>query len=170
MKNHTIGLGNKSALLTFYIKNRPPLDLYQTLVSIKPLVRDEIAYICQETGNHWRKIFNVYAKLLFELTPAEFPSWQHLRDNLLLQEESEHCLLFSPPVFSTEKASKKLHVVLGKGYAEQLNLANDCTWLSNDFAINRQLNLIVCPYFDYRQLSNVKITQLSGLIRQMMTI
>jgi hypothetical protein len=36
--------------------------------------------------------------------------------------------------------------------------------LDNDFAINRSLKIIVCPYFDYRQLSNIKIERLAELI------
>ena len=167
MNNNAAGLGNKDANLIFYIRNRPPLPRYENLTSIKPIEMDEITHIGQETGNHWRKIFNVYAKLLFELAPTKFSNWQQLRDNSLLQANSEHCLLFSPPDFTSLEASKKLHIILGKGYAEQLNLCDDSTWLSNDFAINEKLRVIICPYFDYRQLSNIKIPQLAGLIHQL---
>ncbi|MGB1263233.1 MAG: DUF6942 family protein [Cognaticolwellia sp.] len=167
MQNSMLGLGDNNAELIFYIKNRPPLPIYQHLTTIKPLERGEIAHICHETGNHWRKIFNVYAKLIFELTPQVFTSWQQLRDKQLLQANSTQCLLFSPPNFATLKSGKKLHIILGKGYAEQLGLSNDCTWLCPDFAINEKLAVIICPYFDYRQLSNRKITQLVGLIQQL---
>jgi len=172
MKNKAVGLGNSNAKLLFYIRNRPPLSAYENLTHVKPLIADEISKICHETGNHWRKIFNVYAKLLFEMTPKQFMSWQDLRDKSLLQTQSDHCLLFSTPnvsesIISGSQSSKKIHVILGKGYAEQLGLCNDCTWLSNDFAINVHLRFIICPYFDYRQLSNIKIIQLSGLIRQL---
>ena len=170
MVNKAVGLGNSSASIIFYIKNRPPLDIYQNLNIVKPLMPGEISHICQETGNHWRKIFNVYAKLIFELSPHEFSTWQKLRDELLLQKHSEHCLLFSEPNlltnFTSTNSRKKLHIVLGKGYAEHLNLCSDSIWLSHDFAINHKLGLIICPYFDYRQLSNIKITQLAGLIQQ----
>lgn len=168
MNNKAIGFGNSDAKLVFYIRNRPPLSRYEKQAKVKPLAAGEISHICLETGNHWRKIFNVYAKLLFEMAPTQFSSWQHLRDSALLQAQSDHCLLFSTPNFSESTLCKKLHVILGKGYAEQLGLCNDCTWLSNDFAINVNLGVIICPYFDYRQLSNVKIIQLSGLIRQLM--
>lgn len=196
MVNKAVGLGNSSASIIFYIKNRPPLDIYQNLNIVKPLMPGEISHICQETGNHWRKIFNVYAKLIFELSPHEFSTWQKLRDELLLQKHSEHCLLFSAPNLTTNLTANltansasiphqtsdantaqapyftstnpriKLHIVLGKGYAEHLNLCSDSIWLSHDFAINHKLGLIICPYFDYRQLSNIKITQLAGLIQQ----
>tara|TARA_R110000868_G_scaffold27699_5_gene104816 strand:- start:1848 stop:2423 length:576 start_codon:yes stop_codon:yes gene_type:complete len=177
MNNKAIGFGDINAKLIFYIKNRPPLALYQNLSTVKPLASNEIAYICHETGNHWRKIFNVYAKLLFELCPEQFSSWQQLRDKALLQTDSNHCLLFSPPELCTlglstantlaRQDNKKLQVILGKGYSEHLGLSSNCTWLSHDFAINTELGIIICPYFDYRQLSNKKISQLSGLIKQL---
>lgn len=198
MLNLPAGLGNDNANIIFYIRNRPPLDTYQNLNSVKPLIPGEISHICQETGNHWRKIFNVYAKLLFELSANKFSSWQQLRDEQLLQAQSQHCLLFSAPNltssltpsfttntapyqhktsnsqtahtsdFTTAMPEEKLHIVLGKGYAQELNLCSESTWLSDDFAINSEIGLIICPYFDYRQLSNVKITQLAGLIKQLL--
>jgi hypothetical protein len=167
MTNNLVGLGDSNAKIFFYIKNRPPLIRYQNLTVVEALAANEISAIGHETGNHWRKIFNVYAKLLFEITPKGFSSWQKLRDHALLQENSENCLLFSPPNVSALKSNKTLHVILGKGYGEQLGFCNDCTWLSNDFAINEELGIIICPYFDYRQLSNRKIVQLSGLISQL---
>jgi len=179
MQNKAVGLGTLDAKIIFYIRNCPPLARYQNLTSVKALVADEITDIARETGNHWRKIFNVYAKLLFEISPEPFTSWQNLRDSVLLQAESNHCLLFSTPDLSeadfsgtnllSVKPSQKLHIILGKGYAEQLGLCNGCVWLSHDFAINIDLGIIICPYFDYRQLSNKKITQLSRLIQQLIT-
>ena len=67
---------------------------YQRLASMKTITQGEISRIGNETGNHWRKVFNVYAKLMFELVPEGFSSWQALRDEQLLQK-NEHCLLFS---------------------------------------------------------------------------
>ena len=162
MNEKLVGLGNKQANLYFYIKNRPPINTYQNLSTLRTLTTGEIAYIANETGNHWRKIFNVYAKLMFELRPENFLSWQTLRDEQLLQA-NQHCLLFSEPVIVGQEKNK-IHIVLGKGYAQQLNLLEQCSWLNNDFAVNFKEKLIICPYFDYRQLSNIKITQLAALI------
>lgn len=182
MNNPACGLGDINAKIIFYIKNRPPLPYYQNLAHVKPLVSNEIAHICHETGNHWRKIFNVYAKVLFELSPHHFSSWQQLRDDALLKATSRHCLLFSAPQLFLPKLPKaepstagtvtkikheKLHIILAKGYSEQLGINNHCTWLNNDFAINAQLGIIICPYFDYRQLSNQKISVLCNLIKQL---
>jgi len=165
MNQNLVGLGSEHANLYFYIKNRPPTASYQELSSLKKVTIGEIAHIGNETGNHWRKIFNVYAKLMFELAPDKFTSWQSLRDEQLLQE-TKHCLLFSKPQLSNAQ-SNKVHIILGKGYAEQLGLVKECHWLNNDFAINQEQQMIISPYFDYRQLSNIKITQLSRLITQL---
>ena len=44
---------------------------------------------------------------------------------------------------------------------------NDLFWLNEHFAISEQHKLIVCPYLDYRQLSNARIEQLIGLVQQL---
>ena len=58
---------------------------------------------------------------------------------------------------------------MGKGFADQVLVDANAkglilTWLDNDFAINPDIGLIVCPYFDYRQLSNIKIESLAELM------
>jgi hypothetical protein len=60
---------------------------------------------------------------------------------------------------------------MGKTYAKSLlssgALDLELIWLNNEFAINHSQRLIVCPYFDYRQLSNVKIERLAELIKEL---
>jgi hypothetical protein len=160
-----IGLGDKDANIVVYCQNTPPLEYYQQLTSISPMNKGEIKMIADKTGNHWRKIFNVYAKFLYELwTPAE-DSWQSFRDKKLLAEKSKTVLLFSPfTKCSSETQDKAIHIIMGKQYASSLINPEQLTWLSNDFAIDEQNRTIVCPYFDYRQLSNEKITKLCGLV------
>jgi hypothetical protein len=169
-----IGLGNSSAKIHVYIENRPPLEQYLHLRHIKALTKGEIHQIGEHTGNHWRKIFNVYAKLIFELSPLElidkkFPTWQLFREDELLQENSEQCLLFSP--YCQDKVTLRnvetINIIMGKTYAKKLGLSQQCHWLSEDFAINKDKKIIICPYFDYRQLSNIKIKQLAQLIKQL---
>ena len=173
-----IGLGSPSASLKVYIQNRPPLIEYDELSSTKPMRVGEIAEIAQLTGNHWRKIFNVYAKLCFEINPLTFNRWQQYRDELLLQNHSPHALLFSPPPHSLVALKNQCHetthinIIMGKTYASELlklTTKNAITlhWLDEHFAINKNLRLIVCPYFDYRQLSNIKITKLVALIKSL---
>lgn len=171
-----IGIGNKSASFCVYIENKPPLERYQALTTLSPINAGEIKNIADETGNHWRKIFNVYAKLYFEYTPLHFKNWQALRDNHLLQEVSNTALVFTPPTFAELNTkqpiddicvNKKVNLIMGRTYAKKLGVSEHCYWLSEDFAINHQASFIICPYFDYRQLSNIKIIQLTGLINSL---
>lgn len=161
-----IGIGSSNANIHIYIENTPPLPQYQALTSVTPLSPGDIANIAALTGNHWRKIFNVLAKLAFELTSEDHKTWQNLREQSLLQTNSNYCLYFSAP--TTSQLSKPgIHIIMGKTYATLLNLHQSAHWLTPFFAINEQKKLIICPYFDYRQLSNIKITQLVGLINNL---
>jgi len=64
-----------------------------------------------------------------------------------------------------------LHIICGKTYAKQLissgELETQLTWLDDEFAIDRANMLVVCPYFDYRQLSNSKIERLAALLLEL---
>jgi hypothetical protein len=77
-------------------------------------------------------------------------------------------LLFSPPLISTAKES--LHIICGKTYAKQLlttgELVANFVWLDDEFAIDKAQNIVICPYFDYRQLSNIKIEKLADLLKK----
>ncbi|MFD2168001.1 DUF6942 family protein [Thalassotalea euphylliae] len=158
-----IGLGQPAADTYIYIQNTPPLSQYQSLDDLHAMTDGEIYQIGQQTGNHWRKIFNVFAKLEFERRETTFNTWQELRDKQLLQANGQQCLLFSP--YDSTAPKDKVHIIMGKTYATELCVANRCTWLNEFFAYNAEHKLIICPYFDYRQLSNVKITQLVSLIK-----
>lgn len=171
---HAIGFGSATAQLRVYIENIPPLSEYQNLRSVVPLQPGEIKGIGQLTGNHWRKIFNVFAKLLHEYKPNNYSSWQNLREEYLLQKDGNESLLFSTPCYDEIKQNEQLikkdkiiTIIIGKTYAGKLGLTEHCYWLSESFAIDTTTNLIICPYFDYRQLSNIKITQLVQLIKQL---
>lgn len=172
LKNQS-GFGATNAKIQVYIENTPPLPEYQELSLIKPLEVNDVARIGQLTGNHWRKIFNVFAKLLFEYSPNNFTTWQSLRDEYLLQVQSNEQLIFSPISYEeiiTKKDDQSYNVIsliMGKTYANKLGIDEYCYWLSESFAINTKKRIIICPYFDYRQLSNIKITQLVQLIKQL---
>lgn len=160
-----IGLGPSQFEIAIYIGNRPDLAEYAELSQLRPLTAGEIAYIAQETGNHWRKVFNVSAKFLHALYSKQqdqlLPNtWQHLRDTELFQSHSRAALLFSAPDLSQKQV---MHIVCGKTYANQLDL-QDLVWLDNSFAIDKANKLIVCPYLDYRQLSNSKVDRLVELV------
>ncbi|WOH38666.1 hypothetical protein RI844_05465 [Thalassotalea fonticola] len=165
------GFGNESARIKVYIDNRPPLEQYQQLSKVVPIQAGEILEIGRLTGNHWRKIFNVYAKLCFELSPSSFNTWQVLRDQQLLQKGSQQALLFNQTSFhqyTKQSSADDIHIIMGRTFASSLinnnQFSADLLWLNEEFAINKTFRLIVCPYFDYRQLSNIKISYLVTLI------
>ncbi|MDO6445585.1 hypothetical protein Q4493_07335 [Colwellia sp. 1_MG-2023] len=165
------GLGKPTAQLNVFIENTPPLTEYQTLQACRPMQVGEIKTIADLTGNHWRKIFNVYAKLAFELTPTKYKTWQDFRDCALLQNHSNENLLFNltpqeilQHVSNKPLLSDNISIIMGKTYATKLGFSETCHWLSAEFAVNADKKLVICPYFDYRQLSNIKITQLCQLI------
>ncbi len=189
-----VGLGgvDKGLNIQVYIANRPPISPYDVLDDCKPMVNTEIAAIGQHTGNHWRKVFNVYAKLMFEFIQRahgampEHPdlkihfsalkdsaTWQAYRDNHLLQLGSATGLLFTPPNFACfDSGARTIHIIMGKGYAQQLGFEYETPYLladhHGDFAFYEQQGLILCPYFDYRQLSNAKISVVVDIMLSML--
>ena len=110
---------------------------------------------------------------------SKYSCWQDYRDNLLLQKGSGTSLIFSHPkevdinknntALSCMPASfvQAIHIVMGKTYAKTLDVTEDSIWLDDEFAIHREKRLIICPYFDYRQLSNIKIIRLVELLKQL---
>jgi len=173
-----VGFGDRDFSFAVYIANKPVMFEYQNLSGVMPLIGGEIAVINQSCGNGWRKVFNVYAKLLYALNAGLFhfsknsATWQGYRDNYLLQESSKIALLFSTPQLNPSKAI--LHIICGKGHAKALignsGLATNLVWLDEEFAIDKKNKVIVCPYFDYRQLSNIKIERLAGLLEVLMKV
>jgi hypothetical protein len=151
---------------------------YQQLNFITPITTDEITTINNACGNGWRKVFNVYAKMLYALDNKHFafskfaPTWQKYRDSFLLQTNSKVALLFSPPQLMLN--SESIHIICGKTYAKHLlttgQLMANFIWLDAEFAIDKTQKLIVCPYFDYRQLSNIKIERLAYLLKELKTL
>ncbi len=177
-----IGLGQTNADIRVYIANRPDHDGMAQVTYMRPLVRGEISDVGKACGNGWRKVFNVYAKLIYALSgqstdttslpdwlgalPIQYPSWQAYRDSALLDASGQTALLFSPPLTVELEAGKAFHIVMGRTYAKGLDLPS-LEWLNDSFAIAPEHRLVVCPYFDYRQLSNLKIVYLIELLLAM---
>jgi hypothetical protein len=161
-----IGLGSLPSDLIVCIGNRPPIEALEKLTTIRPLANNEITSMVEQTGNHWRKIFNIFAKLMFELEPKHAMTWQQYRDEQLLQRGNQAALLFSNPS-SFVKQGNAIVLISGKQYAEQLGLLKDCIPLDNGFFQNPNHRLIITPYFDYRQLSNAKLLDLVKIIKNM---
>lgn len=175
-----VGLGCPHYAIAAYIENRPNMLNYPSLNQLTAVGAGEIQAIGQACGNGWRKVFNVYAKLIFELDTAYFPyaksasTWQAYRDQYLLQSDSHTSLMFSPPILVVQRELQHqphptVHIIMGRTYAKRLiadgKLTCPMQWLDNEFAINTEHRVIVCPYFDYRQLSNIKIQYLAKLMK-----
>ena len=161
-------------MIKVFMANRPPLKEYDNQHILSSMQLGEIHRIAEETGNHWRKIFNVYAKFMYslainvdDLAILKYKTWQLYRDKMLLQAGSQTQLHFGHAdlegVLVIEDPSC-IRIVMGKTFADSLFVNGSLTWLDKDFAINKKLGVIVCPYFDYRQLSNVKIDRLVSLV------
>ncbi|MEO3865055.1 DUF6942 family protein [Rheinheimera fenheensis] len=166
------GFGDNAAVIRVYVDKRPPMAEYASSSGVQPMQAGELELINRACGNGWRKLFNVYAKLLFELDTQQFafaqqaPSWQQYRDRQLLQAGSQTALLFRAPELMP--AEKTVHIIAGRTYAKALlesGLPAQLHWLNNEFAIDQHNRLLVCPYFDYRQLNNEKLVYLAQLIK-----
>jgi hypothetical protein len=161
-------------MIKVYTANRPPLKEYENLDRMSLVEKGEIHRIALETGNHWRKVFNVYAKFMYsfaaknnDASVLQYKTWQLYRDGMLLQASSNTQLHFNYPGLRQALSitdPESIRIVMGKAFAESLLANVELTWLDKDFAINKTLAVIVCPYFDYRQLSNAKIETLIGLV------
>ncbi len=150
-----IGFGENEAVIAVFIGNRPPLFEYQHLQSLRPLRAGELAHLVECGGNHWRKILNCYAKLGFSLDREGFECWQDYRDMQLLQVGSRLQLRFDRDLNTTG-----INIICGRSHAESFDLPQDLCWSDAGFASDEQSRLIVSPYFDYRQLSNLKLAYL----------
>ncbi|WP_394170065.1 DUF6942 family protein [Saccharospirillum alexandrii] len=156
------GLGDRSPLLVVCTPHRPPGIQSDRSKGVLPLVRNQLEQLTQAGGNHWRKIFNLYAKLLHGLTPLE-PDWQTCREQRLLQTDSACALVFEQKWIPEPG---QLCIVMGQTYGRSLG------WMANDqvlpaehpFVQHPEQAVIVTPYFDYRQLSNARLTSLVQLI------
>lgn len=184
-KQNNIGFGSEQFDIGVYIANRPNMLEYQQINGIIPLTENEIYAIGQACGNGWRKVFNVYAKVIFALNKQSFGylqhglkqgnSWQAFRDAHLLQQHSKTALIFDAPRLDEPKSTnnKTIHIICGRTHAKDLinsgKLTSQLKWLNEEFAVDPSQRLIVCPYFDYRQLSNIKIDYLSKLIDSITT-
>lgn len=179
------GLGDLQARLRVYVAKAPPMAEFAALQHCVALLPGQIDQIYQHCGNGWRKVFNVYAKLVWALPARWQPdvqgaqSWQQWRDQALLQAGSGTALLFGQAEFAaTDFGTETLHIIAGRQHARDLlaqgllpdALTGGLVWLDDEFAVAQRVRLVVCPYLDYRQLSDVKITRLVQLIRQWPTI
>ncbi len=177
------GLGDAQARLRVYVAKAPPMAEFAGLDACLALLPGQIEQIYRHCGNGWRKVFNVYAKLVWALPAPLQPdlqgaqSWQQWRDRVLLQAGSDTALLFGANGFGQDgvgAGADTLHIIAGRQHARDLlaqgllpdALTGGLVWLDEEFAVAKKLRLLVCPYLDYRQLSDIKITRLVQLVQQ----
>lgn len=189
MLSQAWGLGDANATFRVYIANQPNMLPYNDRQTKGWFAMSEgnIHNIGAECGNGWRKVFNVYAKLVFALKHPTISGiegasrWQDYRDNSLLSANSNTALIFHSPDqdlfegsvthnLQYQARTEGINLIMGKGYAKRLAVANRLIWMDNDFAIAPEYRTLVCPYFDYRQLSNLKIIQLVAHIQDLLAV
>ncbi|PKF50802.1 DUF6942 family protein [Enterovibrio nigricans] len=170
----TFSIGSPTATFNVYVEKAAPLTDLQgyepEFGSTTSLRNGDIKSLGDLGGNGWRKVFNVYAKLLFDLPdssqwyPRNSPSWQHYRDETLLQSHSTTALHFGHVSEHLLDNRHAIHIIAGRTHATKLGIAEQFLWLDSEFAKHPDKPIVICPYFDYRQLSNVKIRYLTTLI------
>jgi len=141
-------LGPQSAELVLYLPNRP------TVFSGDPEAPD-ISQLITDNGNHWRKIFSILAKIQYLAGP-----WQSYRDQQLLQHAE--AISFDNQLVSTAG----WHIAAGKQTWERLKLSPEDGFRALDDSGRCWVRdqIILTPYFDYRQLPNELCQQIRGLI------
>ncbi len=144
MSSHCIGSSNPSLIL--YLPN-PPMQ-----ASIEqPL---DIPELIALNGNHWRKIFTIFAKLC-----GHTSDWKRYRDHDLLKQKEAIC--FGDKLLSI----KARHIVAGKASWERLGLNPiDFDSLDDQQRVRKQANVFLTPYPDYRQFPNELIEQLKSFM------
>ncbi|MDD1783717.1 hypothetical protein LRP49_21295 [Enterovibrio sp. ZSDZ35] len=171
---NTFSIGSPTATFNVYVKKAAPLaellGQEPEFGSTTSLRIGDIKSLGDLGGNGWRKVFNVYAKLLFDLPkssqwhPQNLTTWQRFRDETLLQSHSATALHFGSVSEGQFEGNQVIHIIAGRTHATKLGIAEQCVWLDHEFAKHPNKPILICPYFDYRQLSNVKIQHLATLI------
>lgn len=158
-------LGPTSAPIHVFVEHAP--NWPESLSSDQNYLADgELQQIVECNTNHWRKIFNIAAKLCFELNSTEHANWQALRDSELFQMDSTMCMhLSASPTDIAELTREKIGIITGKTFAEALGYFQYTSELANGFYKVHQQPIWITPYFDYRQLSNAKLTELANLLK-----
>ncbi|MDF2177085.1 hypothetical protein P2G88_02350 [Aliiglaciecola sp. CAU 1673] len=169
-----MGLGCSNATLNVYVANPPPVWPLPNKSGLHCAQPGELESIIQQCGNGWRKLFSIYAKLVFSLAAKGVdlrqnqPNWQDYKTKLLLQPGSATALYFD----ANKLQSGQIKIIAGRQHARVLDkaLSLNLRWLDHEFALCEQKAIVVCPFFDYRQLTNEKIERLSTLIISLLQV
>lgn len=133
--------------IVLYIGNKPEFSV--DMCSKGVLAVPELILL---NGNHWRKIFTIFAKLT-----SPHDDWRTYRDDALLHQREAIC--FSGKLVD----SATIHLIAGKASWVQLALdMEEFQPLDKEQRVWMNGNIICTPYFDYRQFPNALI----GIVKQ----
>lgn len=155
-------------LLQLYIPHRPTMAEYENLQDIQPINNGDIDKIIIACGNHWRKIFVIFAKIASAIDDREL-SWKtYLAEHLLQDSGSERLVFCEDLQFLDKEPASVIHIFSGKYCGDTAGHIQQCSEIAPGFFQNEKGQIFITPYFDYRQFSNAKIdffiTQLKPLL------
>lgn len=141
----------------YYLPNRPDYPGFKSKNLISNTKKNTVTNIISKTGNHWRKIFSIMAKISWGLNHSGQSTWQGYRDHLLLSCSKQN-LVFENKLL---KRKNDIHVITGLQHFECFDLnMSDFTKLDEDGKILIWGNIYLTPYMDYRQFPNQLIEEL----------
>ncbi|WLQ11776.1 hypothetical protein O5O45_18780 [Hahella aquimaris] len=162
------GIGDSRPLLILYTPHRPPMPQYEQMEGYRGGIPGETEVIIKETGNHWRKIFSIFAKIAQGLLFPE-EDWRVVRDRRLFTEGGATALLFQQRLLDLQTENRPaLHIIGGQQFSEGFStLPQTPQALQEESRILRAGNVYLTPYLDYRQFPNALIaTLLADIERQ----
>lgn len=124
----------------------------------QPIMPDDgkvdIPSLIELNGNHWRKIFSIYAKLC-----VQRGSWQEYRDQQLLT--SRQAISFKDQLYD----KNAIHIIAGKASWHRLDLNPETFKTLDNKGLSHSTNsekgtLLLTPYPDYRQFPNILVEQI----------
>jgi hypothetical protein len=141
--NKNQNLGSEKAEIVLYLPSSP---------IINPLMdkqKPDIKQIIEDNGNHWRKILTIFAKLT-----CVNSQWRNYRDKQLLQCRELICFDDSLIV------AKGWHIVAGKASWARLGIdQQQFEPIDEQGRAWHKGNVLLTPYFDYRQFPNQLIKE-----------
>lgn len=146
-------LGSAQPKVVLYLDNRPKMDDNQIL---------HIPSLIAANGNHWRKIFSIFAKLNSD------QNWREYRDQKLLLEDEQIQFATvlqktaSIHIFSGKSCWQRFGVTpleLAEGEMQALANKKVFYYRSAEYGL-----MLYTPYFDYRQFPNVLVEQVKQLM------
>lgn len=139
--------------LILYMDKEPPFEDFEEFT---PFTHHHLAQV-MASGNHWRKIINIFAKLAFGFKGMGCSSWQEYRDRFLLRDSGELILVNRTNLIDDDG----IHLICGKKQFDSMNLGEGVLQsLDAEGKVRVRDRVIQTPYFDYRQFPNKLIDEL----------